>query len=73
MSQKLSVTTSNARRKSPSRSWQNLGGDDRLLEAHEQAVTEAYGKLESLACVKEGTLGYRPPARDDRCALFCAL
>ena len=34
-----------------------LGGDDRLLEAHKQAVTEAYGKLESLACVKEGTLG----------------
>src|SRR5271165_2112093 len=34
-----------------------LGGDDRLLEAHKQAATEAYGKLESLACVKEGTLG----------------
>src|ERR1700760_2620824 len=34
-----------------------LGHDDRLLEAHKQAVTEAYGKLESLACVKEGTLG----------------
>jgi conjugative relaxase-like TrwC/TraI family protein len=34
-----------------------LGGDYRLLEAHEQAVTEAYGKLESLACLKEGTLG----------------
>src|SRR5271165_3940159 len=34
-----------------------LGGDERLLEAHKQAATEAYGKLESLACVKEGTLG----------------
>ena len=34
-----------------------LGGDDRLLEAHREAATEAYGKLESLACVKEGTLG----------------
>jgi conjugative relaxase-like TrwC/TraI family protein len=34
-----------------------LGGDDRLLEAHKLAVTEAYRKLESLACVKEGTLG----------------
>jgi len=34
-----------------------LGGDERLLEAHKQAVTEAYAKLESLACVKEGTLG----------------
>jgi conjugative relaxase-like TrwC/TraI family protein len=34
-----------------------LGSDDRLLEAHKEAVTEAYGKLESLACVKEGTLG----------------
>src|ERR1700736_4419967 len=34
-----------------------LGGDGRLLEAHKQAATEAYGKLESLACVKEGTLG----------------
>ena len=34
-----------------------LGVDERLLEAHKQAATEAYGKLESLACVKEGTLG----------------
>jgi conjugative relaxase-like TrwC/TraI family protein len=34
-----------------------LGGDERLLEAHKQAVSEAYAKLESLACVKEGTLG----------------
>ena len=34
-----------------------LGGDERLLDAHKQAVTEAYEKLESLACVKEGTLG----------------
>ena len=34
-----------------------LGDDDRLLEAHKQAATEAYEKLESLACVKEGTLG----------------
>src|SRR5271165_4169219 len=34
-----------------------LGGDDRILEAHKQAVSEAYAKLESLACVKEGTLG----------------
>src|SRR5271165_2912716 len=34
-----------------------LGGDERLFEAHKQAATEAYGKLESLACVKEGTLG----------------
>src|SRR6266436_2009506 len=34
-----------------------LGGDERLLEAHKEAATEAYGKLESLACVKEGTLG----------------
>ena len=50
-----------------------LGGDDRLLEAHKQAVTEAYGKLESLACVKAGTLGIDRRARDDRCALFCVL
>jgi conjugative relaxase-like TrwC/TraI family protein len=34
-----------------------LGDDERLLEAHKQAVSQAYGKLESLACVKEGTLG----------------
>src|SRR6201982_1970293 len=34
-----------------------LGGDERLFDAHRQAVSEAYGKLESLACVKEGTLG----------------
>src|SRR5271168_2199160 len=34
-----------------------LAGDERLFEAHREAVSEAYAKLESLACVKEGTLG----------------
>jgi conjugative relaxase-like TrwC/TraI family protein len=34
-----------------------LGGDRRLIDAHNGAVSEAFEKLESLACVKEGTLG----------------
>ena len=57
MSQKLSVTTSNARRRSRSRSWRNLAVMTGYWKRISEAATEAYAKLESLACVKDGTLG----------------
>jgi conjugative relaxase-like TrwC/TraI family protein len=34
-----------------------VGGDERLIEAHRNAVAEAYAALETLACVKQGEHG----------------